>query len=1160
MIKQIKDKLRAEYKELVSAGRKMSNIPVNVSAETSSKELVKTAYELEKAIKAFGESVKGPEHMKEMLKVTIQNEISKLEKEKKAAIDKLDKDMLDELDVLKHGTKSKIEELQRKKEEMIKKKDEEFTDNLNKLKELFRLIETAIVNKNDLYVKTEDMSFNYMEMSVDDLTSIVDVVEESVNKYNKMSKISNLFILLWVPLEVRLSKKIEEISYIVNVLLLLLFLVMGKSTFLGILGFIQVTCILSKLIYTSMNREIFSYALTLYRDRETVLKTFDMKIKASDDIRGISSELLELEEFQDDTEAMEVINKFKKLKDEMSSDEEFSKKIELLKSIEFSDIIDETFTREYDRIVDMNEDSKLSLQEDLDRVEREIFDRADNFKTLGTYINQSVRLQPKIEDKYVEYKGRVVGSDSFTVPITPVFFDEDSLCKLYMLNFLSNVRQTKMVLTIIDPLYSGRDYAELYMDSLEKYIKIETRDLTTVLPEYKKNVEENIKKIGALTIDDYNDVSSETGRESLQYNLVVVVSDKNPNKLQENNELQSFIKIAHEYGYIFWFARGMEDFVKGLSKVTKAEKPKTSEYSMELADKVKYVLDEFIQNGVQESVPYKDYAAMVVKEEWEATTLDNVDVEIGYPNGDLRKSIKLKIGDSGNVHMLIGGDTGMGKSNALNTLLLTLFKKYSAKWLEVWFIDYKITTAAMYSGTNLPPQMKVLSGTRDGEYADSIFDEAVKEMTRRLALFGKYKYQKISDFNKAVLRGDIKDEEIIPRIFIVFDEYQAMFKDVSDKIKESVTIRISKLASEARSAGIHMVFCSQGVEGGMPESVRNQFKMRVALPCKADVSKSIIGNTAAEKYTTYGWCVMNNSYGDVSKNVHIRVPYLADDVLNRELPRLKAKGISEGLSPHKTAFFQEEDLCTKESIDKQIARFPALNNGSIVVLGERLNYSPKNEPIIMNIRQEDGNNIIVSGSNTVRCAKIVKNIMDNLSKKNPTALNIVCGMDKDFEDMLVLSDYKIVNKFRHNSDLPELIKSLAGEIQLRTETKDKRVPIFVYLLGIHKNLDYQEENYKVTDLSKFVAIQGPAVGVHLIGYSREPLPMRWLKRSADHIIMTVSDENLSNSVIESSTAAKLNGESAVYKFQLRIESKFKLVQSAIKEPYDIMRDVFKEGA
>lgn len=146
--------------------------------------------------------------------------------------------------------------------------------------------------------KQEDMSFNYMEMSVDDLTSIVDVVEESVNKYNKMSKISNLFILLWVPLEVRLSKKIEEISYIVNVLLLLSFLVMGKSTFLGILGFIQVTCILSKLIYTSMNREIFSYALTLYRDRETVLKTFDMKIKASDDIRGISSELLELEEFQ----------------------------------------------------------------------------------------------------------------------------------------------------------------------------------------------------------------------------------------------------------------------------------------------------------------------------------------------------------------------------------------------------------------------------------------------------------------------------------------------------------------------------------------------------------------------------------------------------------------------------------------------------------------------------------------------------------------------------------------------------------------------------------------------------------------------------------------------------------------------------------------------
>ena len=82
---------------------------------------------------------------------------------------------------------------------------------------------------------------------------------------------------------------------------------------------------------------------------------------------------------------------------------------------------------------------------------------------------------------------------------------------------------------------------------------------------------------------------------------------------------------------------------------------------------------------------------------------------------------------------------------------------------------------------------------------------SVKEMERRYKLLAKYSVRNIDGYNAKIQKDDAIDEEYLPQIVIVVDEFADLFFVVGKKIEEL----IARLAQKARAAGIHLILATQ---------------------------------------------------------------------------------------------------------------------------------------------------------------------------------------------------------------------------------------------------------------------------------------------------------------------------------------------------------------
>ena len=81
----------------------------------------------------------------------------------------------------------------------------------------------------------------------------------------------------------------------------------------------------------------------------------------------------------------------------------------------------------------------------------------------------------------------------------------------------------------------------------------------------------------------------------------------------------------------------------------------------------------------------------------------------------------------------------------------------------------------------------------------------VKEMERRYKLLAKYSVRNIDGFNSKVKNDKAIEEEYLPQIVIVVDEFADLFFVVGKRIEEL----IARLAQKARAAGIHLILATQ---------------------------------------------------------------------------------------------------------------------------------------------------------------------------------------------------------------------------------------------------------------------------------------------------------------------------------------------------------------
>ena len=84
-------------------------------------------------------------------------------------------------------------------------------------------------------------------------------------------------------------------------------------------------------------------------------------------------------------------------------------------------------------------------------------------------------------------------------------------------------------------------------------------------------------------------------------------------------------------------------------------------------------------------------------------------------------------------------------------------------------------------------------------------DEGQLEIERRYKLLAKYSVRNIDGFNAKVNNDKLIEEEYLPQIVIVVDEFADLFFVVGKRIEEL----IARLAQKARAAGIHLILATQ---------------------------------------------------------------------------------------------------------------------------------------------------------------------------------------------------------------------------------------------------------------------------------------------------------------------------------------------------------------
>lgn len=234
--------------------------------------------------------------------------------------------------------------------------------------------------------------------------------------------------------------------------------------------------------------------------------------------------------------------------------------------------------------------------------------------------------------------------------------------------------------------------------------------------------------------------------------------------------------------------------------------------------------------------------------------------------------ISINFSDTLSPHILVGGTTGSGKSEALNVLLYGLVRAYSSDELRLLLVDPKGTELQDFVRA---PHLLGEIGWGDAE-ALELLKSAVIEMQSRYEKMREEKTRTISEFNNKV-----SAEKRMPWWVVVLDEYADLTSEPA--MKKEIEFELKRLAQKARAAGIHVVIATQKPSVEVISTVlRSNLPAQLALRVKsATESRVIMDESGAEMLNGKG-----DSYlklGSASTRVQCALVSKADaeDILNK---------------------------------------------------------------------------------------------------------------------------------------------------------------------------------------------------------------------------------------------------------------------------------------
>ncbi|MGL6059035.1 MAG: type VII secretion protein EssC [Culicoidibacterales bacterium] len=243
---------------------------------------------------------------------------------------------------------------------------------------------------------------------------------------------------------------------------------------------------------------------------------------------------------------------------------------------------------------------------------------------------------------------------------------------------------------------------------------------------------------------------------------------------------------------------------------------------------------------------------------YQVKTVEDLQVANRWRNGESHKSLAVPIGfraegdfvelnlheKAHGPHGLVAGTTGSGKSETIQTYILSLAVNFSPHEVGFLLIDYKGGGMAhLFKG--LPHLLGTITNL-DGSESMRALESIKAELSRRQVVFSKNGVNNINNYNKLFKAG--KAEEALPHLFIISDEFAELKKEQPEFMSELVSV-----ARIGRTLGVHLILATQKPTGVVDDQIWSNSKFKLALKVQDESdSKEIIKTPDAAFITQTG--------------------------------------------------------------------------------------------------------------------------------------------------------------------------------------------------------------------------------------------------------------------------------------------------------------------
>ncbi|MCM3180975.1 type VII secretion protein EssC [Cytobacillus horneckiae] len=224
-------------------------------------------------------------------------------------------------------------------------------------------------------------------------------------------------------------------------------------------------------------------------------------------------------------------------------------------------------------------------------------------------------------------------------------------------------------------------------------------------------------------------------------------------------------------------------------------------------------------------------------------------------------------------HGLLAGTTGSGKSEFLQSYILSLAVHFHPHEVAFLLIDYKGGGMAQ-PFRNMPHLLGTITNIEGSKnFSARALASIRSELKRRQRLFDQYQVNHINDYTSLYKRKAA--EEPLPHLFLISDEFAELKSEEPDFIRELVSA-----ARIGRSLGVHLILATQKPGGVIDEQIWSNARFKVALKVQdANDSKEILKNADAASITVTGrgyLQVGNNEVYELFQSAWSGAPYMED--------------------------------------------------------------------------------------------------------------------------------------------------------------------------------------------------------------------------------------------------------------------------------------------